>query len=108
MLKVGSKTDFRAEIRDVKTFGAKRRVNPGGVEAWGEPRKIKDEEGVVKRVDLPADVLAVTLDSGEMAFLYARHSEEQGQVGFVESRMKIGSRGVHPSHLGKSIAIDPW
>lgn len=109
LLKVGSKTGFGAEIRDAKVFGTQRKVNPSGVRRGDVLRKIKDEgeEDDGQMRNHPPDILALTLDSGELAFLYAKDSSEQGQVEFVESRRRIGMRGVHPSHLGKSIAVDP-
>lgn len=56
---------------------------------------------------LPPHILALTLDSGHLAFVYAKDSDVQGEVDFVVSMKRIDSKGVHPTHLGKSIAIDP-
>lgn len=56
---------------------------------------------------LPPHILALTLDSGHLAFVYAKDSNVQGEVDFVVSMKRIDSKGVHPVHLGKSIAVDP-
>lgn len=54
---------------------------------------------------LPPQMLALTLDSGQLGFLYAISRGKD--VDFILSTRKIDSKGVHPKHLGKSLAIDP-
>ena len=96
---MGSKTDIGAEIRDACVFGAKRPIQF----STGSPGMSPSED---RKCRLPAEILAMTTDAGYLQFLYARDCEEQGQVDFVVSKRRIGSRGVHPSHLGKCIAVD--
>ena len=71
------------------------------------PKSMKPERTDAARARLPADILVLTLDSGLLAFVYAKDSRERGEVEFVVSTKRIDSRGVHPTHLGKSIAVDP-
>jgi hypothetical protein len=102
--KVGSKTDFRAEIRDARVFGSQRESNLSGLPR-DESMNSDGNEDFKHR--LPADILVLTMDSGHLAFVYAKDSPEQGQVEFIISMKRIDSKGVHPTHLGKSIAVDP-
>ena len=81
--------------------GAGDRVGGGGgltVGAGG------DED---KKPLLPPHILVLTLDSGHLAFIYAKSSDEQGEVNFVVSMKRIDQKGIHPENLGKSIAVDP-
>jgi len=54
---------------------------------------------------LPPHILALTLDSGHMGFLYAVTKGDE--VEFVMSTRRIDTKGVHPKNLGKSLAFDP-
>ena len=54
---------------------------------------------------LPPHILVLTMDSGHMAFLYA--IQMGAVVQFIMSTRRIGGKGVHPKHLGKSLAVDP-
>lgn len=54
---------------------------------------------------LPPHILALTLDSGYIGFLYAVTKGDE--VEFVMSTRRIDAKGVHPKNLGKSLAVDP-
>lgn len=100
----GSKTNFHADIRQARVFGSQRRPNMSGVD---QSVSIDDHESQDIKLHLPADILALTMDSGHLAFVYAKNCNEQGQVEFIISRKRIDSRGAHPTHLGRLIAVDP-
>jgi len=105
--KVGSKTDIGAEIRDACVFGTKWPIQfPTGAPSAGPGVGGRDPSEDPKS-RLPAEILAMTTDAGYLQFLYARDCDEQGQVDFVVSKRRIDNRGVHPSHLGKGMAVDP-
>lgn len=103
--KVGSKTDFRADIRDARVFGSLRESNFSGMPVPPKPPNPDRPDAV--RARSPPDILALTLDSGLLAFVYAKDSRERGEVEFVVSTKRVDSRGVHPTILGKSISVDP-
>lgn len=92
---MGCKTDFRGQIRDACVFGSQR-----------ESRFEAASNAEVKLAS-PADLLVLTMDSGHLAFIYARDSQEQGQVDFKVSTKHLDSRGVKPSNLGRIVAVDP-
>lgn len=94
----GIKTDFHADIRDAKVFGTPRTSDIDGPASNNRVDATSPQ---------PPDILALTLDSGHLAFVYAQSCSEQGQVKFIVSKQRIDSRGIHPTHLGKSIAVDP-
>ncbi|TGZ78548.1 hypothetical protein EX30DRAFT_350943 [Ascodesmis nigricans] len=97
--------DFHADIRDAKVIvGAPRHP---GVDVEAPQASSSSSQETKLRTDLPPDILVLTLDSGYMAFVYARNCSQQGQVDFVVSKQRIDSRGRHPTHLGKSVAVDP-
>ncbi|KAA8910553.1 hypothetical protein FN846DRAFT_775050 [Sphaerosporella brunnea] len=98
--KVGCKTDIRAEIRDARSFGSQRESTLSAASHNGTSNGSHHE-------DLPADILVMTTDSGQLQFVYARDCLEQGQVDFIISKKQIDLKGVHPNHLGRSIAVDP-
>ncbi|KAF8544952.1 hypothetical protein BDD12DRAFT_722887 [Trichophaea hybrida] len=102
--KVGSKTDFRAEIRDARVFGSQRESNLSGLPR-DESMSSYGSEDFKRR--LPADILVLTMSSGHLAFVYAKDTPEQGHVEFIISMKRIDSKGVHPTLLGKSITVDP-
>jgi hypothetical protein len=102
--KVGCKTDIRAEIRDARAFGSQRESTVSGASQNGSSNGNHHDD---VKLRLPADILAMTTDSGHLQFVYAKDCSEQGQVDFIVSKRRIDSRGVHPTHLGKSIAVDP-
>lgn len=113
---VGSKTDFQADIRHAKVFGSPRKHFYSAQDAIFQQELASQlQDDVAMRGEgnddnkpiLPPHILALTLDSGHLAFVYAKDSNVQGEVDFVVSMKRIGSKGVHPTHLGKSIAIDP-
>ena len=54
---------------------------------------------------LPPHILALTLDSGYIGFLYAVTKDDE--VEFIMSKVKIDEKGVNPKTLGKSLAVDP-
>jgi hypothetical protein len=91
-------------IRDARVFGLQRRSNLSGV--LGNNFLGADENEDVKS-GLPPEILAMTLDSGHLAFMYAKSLPESEQVDFVVSKRRIDSKGVHPRNLGKSVAVDP-
>ena len=80
--------------------GAGDRVGGGGGLAAGAG----DEDN---KPLLPPQILVLALDSGHLAFIYAKSSDEQGEVNFVVSMKRIDQKGIHPENLGKSIAVDP-
>ncbi|PWW76411.1 hypothetical protein C7212DRAFT_357349 [Tuber magnatum] len=126
----GSKTDFQASIRHARVFGSPRRnfhspqdaifkqelatqsqddvvmrgVGEGGVNGGILPGAA---EGDDPKPLLPPHILALTLDSGHLAFVYAKSSEEQGEVNFVVSMKRIDQKGIRTETLGRSIAVDP-
>ncbi|KAG0644801.1 hypothetical protein HOY80DRAFT_1006716 [Tuber brumale] len=127
---VGSKTDFQANIRHARVFGSPRKnfhspqdaifkqelatqsqddvvmrgAGEGGVNSGILPGAA---EGDDTKPLLPPHILALTLDSGHLAFVYAKSSEEQGEVNFVVSMKRIDQKGIRTETLGKSIAVDP-
>ncbi|RPA94452.1 hypothetical protein L873DRAFT_1830268 [Choiromyces venosus 120613-1] len=127
---VGSKTDFQANIRHARVFGSPRKnfhspqdaifkqelatqsqddvvmhgVGEGGVNGG---MLSGAAEGDDSKPLLPPHILALTLDSGHLAFVYAKNSEEQGEVNFVVSMKRIDQKGIRMETLGKSIAVDP-
>lgn len=127
---VGSKTDFQANIRHARVFGSPRKnfhspqdaifkqelatqsqedvamrgIAEGGVNSGMLPGAA---EGDDSKPLLPPHILALTLDSGHLAFVYAKSSEEQGEVNFVVSMKRIDQKGIRMEILGKSIAVDP-
>lgn len=113
---VGSKTDFQADIRHARVFGSPRKHFYSAQDAifrQGLASQLQDDtdmrgdgEDTSKQM-LPPHILALTLDSGHLAFIYAKDSEIQGEVEFVVSMKRIDENGVHPAILGKSVAIDP-
>lgn len=113
---MGSKTDFQADIRHAKVFGSPGKHFSSAQDSIVQQKfgsqlqddvAMRGEGDVDSKPILPAHILALTLDSGHLAFVYAKDSNVQGEVDFVVSMKKIDSKGVHPVHLGKSIAVDP-
>ncbi|KAI5814271.1 hypothetical protein BZA77DRAFT_107589 [Pyronema omphalodes] len=102
--KVGSKTDFRATIRDARVFGSQRESNLSGIPRDDSMNGVHHED---RALGLPPDVLVLTMDSGNLAFVYAKEAAETGEVEFVINMIRIGDKGTNPTFLGKSITVDP-
>jgi hypothetical protein len=60
-----------------------------------------------RKLSLPPDVLVLTMDSGNLAFVYAKEAVETGEVEFVINMIRIGGKGLHPKNLGKAMTVDP-
>lgn len=97
--RVATKSDFQADIRHAKVFATGTR-SAGNLDVLSNDVMAEDTKGL-----LPPHILALTLDSGYMGFLYAVVKGDE--VEFVMSTRKIGAKGVHPMNLGKSLAVDP-
>lgn len=106
---MATKSDFQADIRHARVISCDQSSvfsDPDAIKA--EDIFTDDQMSEDSKKILPPQILALTLDSGHLAFLYAvnRDSEEK-KIEFVLSTKTIDSKGVHPRHLGKSLAIDP-
>jgi hypothetical protein len=103
--KVGCKADFHAEIRAANAFGSRRKSSLSGVQ--NRDVAAVAESSKDSKIGLPADILVISLDSGHLAFIYAKNYPIHDGVDFVLSTRRVGSRGLHPKSLGASIAVDP-
>lgn len=104
--KVGCKADFHAEIRAANAFGSRRKSSLSGVQ--NRDVAAVAESSKDSKIGLPADILVISLDSGHLAFIYAKNYPIHDGVDFVLSTRRVGSRGLHPKSLGASIAVDPF
>ncbi|KAF8423083.1 hypothetical protein EV426DRAFT_534536 [Tirmania nivea] len=97
--RVATKSDFQADIRHAKVF-ATGTGSVGDAGVLSDDVMAEDTKGL-----LPPHILALTLDSGHLGFLYAVTKGDE--VEFVMSTRRIDTKGVHPKNLGKSLAVDP-
>lgn len=109
--RVGAKSDFRGNIRHAQVFATQKLGSgytppqPDSTQSQGVSMQLDGDDD--RKQTLPPHLLVLTLDSGYLAFVYAKDSGVQRDVEFVVSMRRIGPGGSHLSHLGRAIAVDP-
>ena len=117
-----TKSDFGAKIRHARVFGEPRKPISQGLD---EPIKREDDMSDIEMPDsmtrsisgfprasrgrpsnIPPQILVLTLDSGDLLFLYATESQEHG-IQFITYRKPLPNYRSQLEQVGKHIAVDP-
>ena len=99
---VGTKADFDARIRAAKTFTIAPRENDG-------PSFIKQEDdvGSANHMQLPPQLLVLTLDSRDIVFIYLR-TDINGRRNFVHQTFPMPTFDRMIFQPGEHLAVDPY
>lgn len=99
---IGTKRDFDARIRAAKTFSVAPSENDG-------PSFIKHEDDAesANRIQLPPQLLVLTLDSRDIVFIYVR-TDTNGRRHFVHQTFPMPTFDRMLFQPGEHLAVDPY